>query len=477
MAIYHLHLGIITRGKGKSAVAAAADRSGTNLTNEYDGEVHDFTHKGGLVHTEIILPANAPPEFADRSTLWNSVEKVERYKTAQLAREVELAFPYELTAEQNLSLVRKYVTENFVNAGMCADICIHDPDRNTPNPHAHIMLTMRPLNEDKSWGAKLKTVGGKTVYTTDWNDRARAEEWRAAWAKAVNDELERIGSSERIDHRSYQRQGINQIPTVHLGVSATQMERRGIVTDRGNINRDIAVSNSQLKQTRARIERLYKWTDEVKSKTPPTLYDVITSLLDNPDKSKLTNLKIAAEMLDFMLVNNVRTLPALADKVAVIRQDFNRIRNDMKAADKRLKTLGTHIEKCKNFTEHRGVNAGYQAKLAAAQTAAKETGFFAKSKAEKARQEAQDFYETHRSEIDIYRSAEKYLRDTLQSRFDPKKVKAQQKKWEDEITAKQAEQHKLYSDYHKLTDELKEAETLKRFAIKLMIPDEPQERQ
>jgi ATP-dependent exoDNAse (exonuclease V) alpha subunit len=115
-----LNIQIITRGKGKSAVAAAAYRAGTNLTNEYDGEVHDFTRKGGVVYSEIILPEHAPPEFADRSTLWNAVEKVERYKTAQLAREVELAFPYELTAGQNLALVRKYVQQNFVNAGMCA---------------------------------------------------------------------------------------------------------------------------------------------------------------------------------------------------------------------------------------------------------------------------------------------------------------------------------------------------------------------
>ena len=131
MAIYHCSIKIISRGKGKSAVAAAAYRSGEKLTNEYDGVTHDYTRKRGISHTEILLPAHAPPEFSDRSTLWNAVEKIEKAKNSQLAREIEIAIPKELSEQEQLALVREYVKQNFMSAGMCADIAIHDKkDRN-----------------------------------------------------------------------------------------------------------------------------------------------------------------------------------------------------------------------------------------------------------------------------------------------------------------------------------------------------------
>ena len=139
----HIPVSIIKRSEGRSAVAAAAYRSGTKLTNEWDGLTHDYTRKGGIVHAEIMLPAHAPPEFADRSTLWNSVEQIEKARDSQLAREIEAALPRELSREQQLALVRAYVKENFVDKGMCADFAIHD--KGTGNPHVHIMLTVRQV--------------------------------------------------------------------------------------------------------------------------------------------------------------------------------------------------------------------------------------------------------------------------------------------------------------------------------------------
>jgi hypothetical protein len=476
MAIYHLHLQIITRGDGKSAVAASAYRSGETLHNEYDGVTHDYTRKGGVVHTEILLPANAPAEYTDRNALWNAVEKIEKQKNAQLAREVEVALPMELTMDQNIALVRKYVRENFVNAGMVADVCVHAPDREKPNPHAHIMLTMRPFNDDKTWGTKIKKVNKKPVYTTDWNNREKAEQWRAAWAGAVNAELAQSGFAETVDHRSYVRQGIDKIPSVHLGVSATQMERRGIVTERGDINRDITVTNSQLRQTQARIDRVAVWVSEVKSKTPPSLYDTFMAIAGAPadtNYDKIRHIKLMSRTLMFIQQNSITDLPALADKVEAMRSDFNGIRDNIKAVDRRLKTLDTHVRNCKNFAENRGVKRMYDRLRTEADDAEKATGLFAKSKAEKARKAAQDFYRDHTPEIETCKAAEKYLRDTLQGRFDPKKIAAQRKKWEGERDAKKAELHNLNIDYRKLTDELKEAETLKRFAVKLMLPDEP----
>jgi ATP-dependent exoDNAse (exonuclease V) alpha subunit len=177
MAIFHLTIKIITRGAGKSAVAAAAYRSGETLTNEYDGVTHDYTHKGGIFHSEILLPPNASVEYSDRSVLWNAVEKVERYKTAQLAREIEISLPRELSRDESIELARRFVQDTFVDKGMCADICFHDKDKGN-NPHAHIMLTMRPLNPDGSWGAKSITINGRKTPTVDWNNRDNAEKWR-----------------------------------------------------------------------------------------------------------------------------------------------------------------------------------------------------------------------------------------------------------------------------------------------------------
>ena len=274
MAIYHLCIKIISRGKGKSAVAASAYRSGEKIKNEYDGIVHDFTRKGGIAHTEILLPQNAPQEFVNRSVLWNSVEKIEKSKNSQLAREIEVALPKELDREKQIELIREYVKENFVKVGMCADIALHD--KNDGNPHCHILLTMRPLNEDTTWGAKskkeyiidengekvkLRNGNYKTrkINTTDWNEQEKAEHWRKAWADITNKYLEENSIQDKVDHRSYQRQGIEQIPIIHLGVSATQMEKKGIATDRGNINREIKHQNAILREISRRIKALLNW--------------------------------------------------------------------------------------------------------------------------------------------------------------------------------------------------------------------------
>ena len=253
------------------------------MTNEWDGKTHDYTHKPGIVHTEIILPAHAPPEFQDRSTLWNSVEQIEKASDAQLAREIEVALPVELSRAEQLALVRSFVKDNFVDAGMCADFALHD--KGDGNPHTHIMLTIRPLKPDGRWGPKCRKVydldsqgnripdgkGGWKNHredSTDWNDRENAEKWRAAWAAYANRALESAGRPERIDHRSYKRQGVDKIPSIHMGPAASQMERRGIATEKGNINRKIAADNKLLKEIKARITRLYNWSKEQAEAAP-----------------------------------------------------------------------------------------------------------------------------------------------------------------------------------------------------------------
>lgn len=264
MAIYHCHCKVISRGQGRSAVGAAAYRSGEKLTNDYDGLTHDYTHKGGVVHSEVILCENAPQEYQNRAILWNEVERVEKGSKARLAREYEIALPVELSREEQIQLVRDYVRENFVSKGMCADIAIHDKEDG--NPHAHIMLTTRPIEPDGSWGTKQrkeyilgkdgkkqydpqkKTYKCRTVKVNDWDTTEFLERSRAEWAGSLNRALEKKNLPQRVDHRSFEAQGKEQIPTEHLGVSAKHMERRGRKSDRGERNREIKKANEQIRE-------------------------------------------------------------------------------------------------------------------------------------------------------------------------------------------------------------------------------------
>lgn len=261
MAIYHCTCKIISRGQGRSAVGAAAYRSGEKLYNEYDGIEHDYTKKGGVVYSEIMLCENAPKEYQDRQTLWNAVEQIEKSSKAQLAREYEVALPVELSREEQIKLVRDFAKENFVDNGMCVDFSIHDKEDG--NPHAHIMLTTRPIEQDNSWGVKQKkeyildkngqkqydkkkqTYKCKTVKTTNWDSKEFLQRSRESWAEKVNQELEKKSLPQRIDHRSLKEQGVDRVPTIHEG-GARKLEKRGIKTDRGKINREIKTANGQM---------------------------------------------------------------------------------------------------------------------------------------------------------------------------------------------------------------------------------------
>lgn len=261
MAIYHCTCKIISRGQGRSAVGAAAYRSGEKLYNEYDGIEHDYTKKGGVVYSEIMLCENAPKEYQDRQTLWNAVEQIEKSSKAQLAREYEVALPVELSREEQIKLVRDFAKENFVDIGMCVDFSIHDKEDG--NPHAHIMLTTRPIEQDNSWGVKQKkeyildkngqkqydkkkqTYKCKTVKTTNWDSKEFLQRSRESWAEKINQELEKKSLPQRIDHRSLKEQGVDRVPTTHEG-GARKLEKRGIKTDRGKINREIKTANGQM---------------------------------------------------------------------------------------------------------------------------------------------------------------------------------------------------------------------------------------
>ena len=316
MAIYHLEAKVVSRGAGRSAVAASAYLSCSRLYNDYDGIQHDYTKKQGLVWQEVFLPEYAPQEWKDREQLWNAVEEVETAKDSRLAREFVVALPIELSREEQIELLQDFIREQFVSDGMCADAAIHDTDGH--NPHAHILLTVRPLDKQGKWqyktekeylcmkngeergftAAEFKSaqndgwekqypykVGKKKVYMTPsaaeaqeliradkhpkstrygrqnpiserWNSEEQLVSWRVAWADVTNRYLESAGREERIDHRSNAARGLDEIPTIHEGVTVQALERKGIVSDRCEMNRQIRADNALLRELKAEIKKL-----------------------------------------------------------------------------------------------------------------------------------------------------------------------------------------------------------------------------
>ena len=318
MAIYHLEAKVVSRGTGRSAVAASAYLSCTNILNDYDGVRHDYTRKKGLVWQDVFLPEFAPAEWKDRGLLWNAVEENEKTKDSRLAREFVPALSIELTPAQWQELITDFIQNSFVAEGMCADVAIHNPHPPGHNPHAHIMLTVRPLDEQGNWQYKTEKeylcvrngeergftaaefkaaqadgwekqypykVGRKKVYMPPseaekhgyerankhpkstkfgrqnpiaerWNSEEQLVEWRKAWADVTNCYLERYGHDERIDHRSHADRGLTEQPTIHEGVVARALEKKGVISDRCEINRQIKADNALLRELKATVKKL-----------------------------------------------------------------------------------------------------------------------------------------------------------------------------------------------------------------------------
>lgn len=339
VAIYHLEAKVISRGVGRSAVAASAYMSCSRIYNDYDGIQHDYTKKQGLVYEQVLLPPQAPPEWKDRSVLWNAVEEAEKSKDSRLAREFVVALPTELSKEENISLLTEYVQENFVNDGMCADFCIHDTDGH--NPHAHIMLTVRPLDKNGKWQRKTEKeymcvkngeergftssefkiaqpdgwekqyqyiVGKKKVYMPPsvaeqqgyertskypkstrygrqnpiaerWNSEEQLQIWRKNWADINNLYLERKNVDSRIDHRSHKARGIDEQPTIHEGVTARIIEQKGNISERCELNRQIKEDNRILCEIKNRIKKLTEAVKHTLSAVAETLEKLRSSMI------------------------------------------------------------------------------------------------------------------------------------------------------------------------------------------------------
>lgn len=293
MAIYHCSIKNISRGSGKSAVASASYRAGEKLEDLETGLIHDYTRKKEIAYSEIFLCKNAPKEYQDRGMLWNAVEQIEKQSKARLAREWEVALPNELTLEQSKELVKGFA-QSLVDEGMCVDVNIHWKEG---NHHAHIMATVRAINEKGQWAPKTNKVYCRDVYGekiplidkktglqkvdkqnrkqwkcykddyTDWNKREKVEEWRSRWAEHCNIALEKAQSVDRVDHRSYAAQGKEILPTIHEGYIARKIEANGGISERCEINREIRGKNYLIQKFIYEIQLLTKQiTDLTKQK-------------------------------------------------------------------------------------------------------------------------------------------------------------------------------------------------------------------
>ena len=489
---FHFSISMISRGKNKSAVASAAYISCEKITNEWDGVTHDYHNKKGLLHSQIYLPENIPKEFQDRSFLWNSVELNEKASNAQLARNFIIALPKELSFEENKNLITDFIQENFVSKGMIVDLAIHnESDEKNNNIHAHIMTTLRPINEKGQWQAKSKkeyildengekilSKNGKPktrkIELTDWNNRGNAEKWRESFAKICNQYLEKNNLEKRVDHRSFERQGIEEIPTIHLGASASALERKGIETDKGNINREIKKHNSLVKAIREKIAELTSWIndfskalfekyeqykqtrqDEIYNKAELfNLYEYISIYNDiQGEKTKNlsyygqikkgnADLKRFVKAIYYLKDNNLKTIADLQEKISTLQSKNKKISQDIKTKTARIESLNKCFTYADIIKDNKQVFEEWNSK-----------SLFKDS-----------FYNSHKDEIDKYKRARAILEKITGSSA----IKS--KDWQKEIQKFEGEVELLNNQSQSIKEEYESINHIK-YAVKTVNED------
>ena len=451
----HFDVKIIQRSKRQSAVASAAYQSGERLFSEYDQKQKYYSHKSEIVHTEIMLPPHAPPEYADRNTLWNAAEAIEKQWNSQLARRFVLAIPRELPRSQYADLIRDYCREFFVSKGMIADFAIHD--KGDGNPHAHILLTMRAMDETGKWlpksrkvydldenGERIRLASGRWKShkedTVDWNDQKYAEIWRQGWADTANRYLEAIGSPERLDLRSYARQGIDKIPTVHMGPAVSQMEKRGIQTNIGNLNRDITAANRLMQSIRQMVRHLKGWIAGLKEKKAallealeqakePTIPELLSRYLDMrseertgwTSKGKLKgtvgDFNKVMEALDFLRQKEISTVESLDAYLDEASAQAVSIREEIRPMEKRVKEIDRLLFHIGNFEANKPVHAKYAAI--------------------RWKKPKEKFAADHKEELDAYNAALRYFKVHLDgAKYSTKKLAGEQAQLSENIASK-----------------------------------------
>ena len=480
---FHFSVNIISRGKGKSAVASAAYISGEKIKNEWDEVTHDYTRKQGVISKEIFLPDHAPKEYKDRKTLWNSVELFEKNSNAQLARNFIISLPKELSIEENKKMIEEYIQTNFVKEGMIVDLAIHDESREgNQNIHAHIMTIVRPINEDGTWGQKSKkeyildekgekilNKNGKPktrkVELTTWNDKVNVEKWREKFSDLCNKYLERAGAEKRVDHRSFKRQGIKQIPTIHLGASASAMERKGIRTEKGDINREIKKQNELLKNIGNEIKKITSWLVGFKDKLKESykeykdqskkqienesglfnLYEYLSFYQEMQENNRaelsfygkrnkaIYNLKRYASGINYLRENKIKTISDLQGHINTLRSKNSEIYKTIKENSQKIEDLN----KC----------------LAYAKTVRKTKATYQEYESKKIFKES--FYKNNQKEIDQHIRA----RNLIEKISGKKNLR--EKEWLGEIKNLEDEISKLNTESEKIRERYKEINHIK----------------
>lgn len=479
----HLNITITQRSQGQSAVAGAAYQSGDTLFSEYDHQEKSYSEKRGIVYTEIMLPPNAPESYRDRNTLWNAAEKAEKSWNSQLARRFVLALPKEVPADQYPDMMREYCQEHFVSKGMCVDFAIHD--KGDGNPHAHIMLTVRAIDANGKWMPKCRKIydldeHGNRIRlpsgnwkshkenTVDWNEQKYAEIWRHGWEVVTNKYLENNGRPERVDLRSFERQGLDLAPTVHLGPAASQMERRGINTMLGDLNREIKAKNSLLQSIRQTIKSLEKWITELfekekslvaaaKESAPITLPELLIAYMDRrrderqswsaygKQQGTIKDLKKVSAAILYLRSKNINTVADLETHLAAFNKSAAGIKITMQEKERRMWEI-SHLFEMKAVLKD----------LAPIHDAYVKLGF------KKAKEK---YAAAHNKELEQYDAAFRF-------------VKAMEKKGLADMNALRKEYQSLKAGYTDLQKELEEIQTelqqLKdiRYIVRQVMPPE-----
>lgn len=426
MALYHFCVKQIKRSNGHSALAAAAYRSGEKLFDRYYNEVQDYTRKGGVVESMILLPAHVPERLSDWETLWYEVECNEKRKDAQLAYSFDIALQNELTREENREVLLRFINENLISRGMICDVAIHDPEREEGaerNPHAHILVPMRPINENGEWGPKRKHVpvfddegnpvldkNGKqkidNPFTTDWGRAETLEEWRKNWDIIVNEKFGEKNLGCHIEHRSNAELGIEDAPQMHEGSAVRRMEKRGIRTYKHSWNAWVKRSNLAMKNVINILRELSEWIKEAKEKIrrieSPTIMDMVMQYYEHRDevaegyergtkKAKTGNLKLAAEMVAYIQRNDLTDIDSLEALIKKKNEEMEAENNRIKSKKDERAEIKKNIKIANEYLHSRPVYDEYQ-KI-----------FFKKKK--------QAFLDEHRSEINKFNKAKRLLKE------------------------------------------------------------------
>ena len=481
MALYHFSVRNVSRGKGQMVVASAAYISGQRIYDGYYNKIHDYTSKSGVVFTEILTPEYVPERMTDREILWNEVEHVERNNKAQLAYSFDIALQNELTLEENIRLAKEFCQEQFVARGMIVDLAVHEGkaenEEEPDNPHFHVLVPIRPFTEEGIWGNKqrreyildedgnrVKDAKGKDMFnavsTTGWNDPELLKEWRRAWTEKVNGKFRECHMASRIDHRSYKEQGIDLIPTIHEGYEVRAMEKKGIKTIIGELNRAIRQFNQMFISLKKSIQWMKTAYEEMKMELDrrqqnPTLLESLQDYYDKKTQNspklsnfyaemerrgkKISNLQEFAKSINYLQVHNIETMDDLQTRIQELNGIISASKAEISEKREQLKNLEDLEKKMQVLKQNQPLIDEYN-------------HFFFQKRREK-------FYTEHKKAINYYRKCERELKP-----YRDKKGRLPESRWKKEKEDLRIMIEELKADNQPYQDELAFVKKVQRCA-------------